>query len=579
MKKLIPVNSVASSSSSSSSSEMATIQKVDIKTIIKNNGIFVSEINQLLHNEGIIMDDRLDIIIDILNHCLYDNPITITISEKIITEIVTLIKSVSIDKEEIAQVLFMFYCNKKVKIDLDQFYTPFTIGKFLCKLMIPGKSVIDPACGTGDLVKSYDGEITLWDINKDVLDICEQNYTMNDKDFNISCRNSLLENELDNNKHDYVCLNPPFGNSTVTKDKKILDKYVLGRGKKSQELGILFIERSMNLLKENGVAFIIVPNGYLGNSTKSIVELKEYIQQFRIVSIIELPSNTFARSGTGVSTSIITIQKQKPESPYNIFIKNIENIGYVLNKKNTPYKYKTENGEIITHNNMPILDNDLEDCHLEIASFVGNEGIEELNSTDEERQYETVLSSEITSNILDINRYLNRYTSIIKRCKEQNYKEISEYVVKNPKSKFEIVKENEYLYLDIKQITTPIYSKTNYLYGHDLPSRAKINVKKHDIIVSKLKGKLTFTLILSDDTNILCSNGFALLRPKDTRSMVILFANLFCGDLKIQHSSLCTGSIMASLSDDDIKRMLINPNVDIEKYENIIKALEVINTI
>ena len=117
------------------------------------------------------------------------------------------------------------------------------------------------------------------------------------------------------------------------------------------------------------------------------------------------------------------------------------------------------------------------------------------------------------------------------------------------------------------------------MYGYDLPSRAKISVQKWDIILSKLKGKLSFTVILSDDDNIICSNGFALLRPKDYKSMVIIFANLFDKNVKLQHSSLCTGSIMASLTDDDIKKLLINPNIDYNKYDSIINALLVINTL
>ena len=136
----------------------------------------------------------------------------------------------------------------------------------------------------------------------------------------------------------------------------------------------------------------------------------------------------------------------------------------------------------------------------------------------------------------------------------------------------------EYLYLDIKQITTPIYNKNNLIYGYDLPGRAKIKLKKYDIIVSKLKSnKNTFTIILDDVDNIICSNGFALLRPKDYNSAIIIFANLFSNSFHIQHSALCTGSIMESISDTDIKNIYIDQNIDIAKYVKIIEALNTIN--
>jgi len=550
-----------------------------VESIVKINSLFVNEINQLLHNEGIEINNRLEIIMKILNHCLYNKDISSlneVISKQLISQLTTLIQSISIDKEEIFQILFMFYCDKKTKINLDQYYTPFTIGKFISQLMIPNKSVIDPACGTGDLVKNYNGDITLWDISEDVLYVCKQNYNLNNKDCNIECLNSIAKWSKNNEKYDYCCLNPPFGSSTVITDKSILDNYILGKGKKKQEIGILFIERTISLLKENGVAFIILPNGYLGNSTSGITELKEYIQTFKIIAIIELPSNTFSRSGTGVSTSLLILQKSKVNINYNIFIKSIENIGYILNKKNTPYKYKTINGAYVTENGMPVLDNDFVECYSQISSFIKKEGIHTLlMESTLSVSYESVKSNKIVKNILDIKRYLSLYKNVIEKFK--NYKKIINFIEKKPDTKYNKINENEFIYLDIKQITTPIYNKNNVLYGHELPGRAKNNVKKYDIVLSKLKGKITFTIILDDVSNMICTNGLIVLRPLNYSSALILFANLFTNEFKIQHSSLCTGSIMETISEEDIKNIYINEKIDTDKYENIIKALMVIN--
>jgi hypothetical protein len=548
-----------------------------IHKIIKNNNVFVTEINQLLHNEGILQDNRLEVIIDILNNSLYETEIVSEISDALKDKISSIINSVTIDNDEIFQILFMFYCNKNNKINLDQFYTPYTIGKFLCKLMIPGKKVIDPACGTGDLIKSYDGDINLWDVSEDALEICSQNYRLNNKECKISCLNSIIECEKDNGSYDYFVLNPPFGTSTVISDTNVLDKYKLGKGKKKEELGILFIERGINLLKNEGIGFIIVPNGYLGNSTKNITALKEYIKNFRIVSILELPSGTFSRSGTGVSTSIIIIQKIEAIGDYNIFIDKIENIGYILNKKNTPYKYKTENGKYVIKDNKPVLDNDFDECNLKLSYFVENEKIKGMRKDSKKYDYEILNRRDVMNNILDINRYLKKYKSVIDSSKINEYMKIKDYIVSKPDIKPEIILDNEYLYLDIKQITSPIYSKINNMYGYDLPSRAKISVRKNDIIVSKLKGKISFTIILDDVDNIICSNGFALLRPKDYDSAVIIFANLFTNEFKIQHNALCTGSIMETISEIDIQNIYINPKIDNAKYEGVIDALGVIN--
>ena len=562
--------------SSNLNNQLTKDMSVNIAQIIRNNNIFVDEINQLLHNEGVEINNRLDIIIALLNKKVYGIETDISISKKLSQQIYSLIDSVSIDKDEIYQILFMFYCNKKTKINLDQYYTPFTIGKFISNLMIPGKKAIDPACGTGDLVKNYNGEITLWDVSKDVLDICEQNYKLNRSNYSLECHNTINEYDKQNNTFDYCCLNPPFGTNTVVKDKGILEKYQLGKGKKKQEIGILFIERAMNLLVDDGIAFIIVPNGYLGNSTSNIVELKKYMQSFKIISILELPSNTFSRSGTGVSTSLIIIQKT-PSDSNNIFIKSIDNIGYILNRKNTPYKYKRVDGVYITENGMPILDDDLVECRREIAYYAHSENIDNIVSSSDEKTYETVNASEITDNILDIKRYLLNYRDVVKNCKKNKCKKISSFIEKKPDTKYTKLDDKEYIYLDIKQITTPIYSKSQLLYGYELPGRAKYKVNKYDIVVSKLKGKITFTIILDDADNIICTNGLSVMRPKDYRSAIILFANLYGKDFQVQHNSMCTGSIMETISETEIKNILIDENIDFVKYEGIINALTVLS--
>lgn len=551
-----------------------------IKQIIKANNVIVEDINQILHNEGVEFNSRLDMIVEFINGKFYGKKVDVDISDAVVDEIMGLFNVLVIDTNELFQKIFMFYCNKKTKINLDQYYTPFTIGQFICKLMKPGKKLIDPACGTGDLVINYTGNITLWDISPVVLTVCKSNYDLNEKTYETACMNSITEYSKNNGEYDYCCLNPPFGSSTVIKNKDILDKYVLGEGKSKEEIGIIFIERAINLVKTNGIVFIILPNGYLGNSTKNAKALREYLLSYRIISILEFPGNTFSRSGTGVSTSLIIVQKTKVSKPYNIYIQKVKNIGYVLNKKNTPYKYKTTDGNYVINDGKPVLDNDFVECYKDISAFVKKEKIKNVSVEKgkiSSNGYETVNSGELDKDILDVNRYLSQYTSIIEKCKLEKSKVIGDFLAKDVNSKFSVVSDMEYIYLDIKQITTPIYSKNNSVYGYELPGRAKIKLEKHDIIVSKLKGKISFTIILDDTDNIICSNGFALLRPKDYNSAIVIFANLFSENFRVQHNSLCTGSIMETIPDSDIKKIYINNHIDFDKYEKVLDALTTIS--
>ena len=124
-------------------------------------------------------------------------------------------------------------------------------------------------------------------------------------------------------------MNPPFGSNTVITDKKILNKFELGKGKKKQEIGILFLELGLKLLKENGILFIIVPSGYVGNGNKTCSEMRDLILKNRLIASISLPENTFKRSGTGVNTYLLIIQKKTSptEETYNILISKLVSTG------------------------------------------------------------------------------------------------------------------------------------------------------------------------------------------------------------------------------------------------------------
>ena len=94
---------------------------------------------------------------------------------------------------------------------------------------------------------------------------------------------------------------------------------------------------------------------------------------------------------------------------------------------------------------------------------------------------------------------------------------------------------------------------------------------------SKLKGKISFTIITDNRENLVVSNGFSVIRPKDDKSLVIIFANLFTEAFKIQHQSMVTGSIMETLSDKDIKNIYIKEDIDHDKYNTILSSITILN--
>lgn len=168
---------------------------------------------------------------------------------------------------------------------------------------------------------------------------------------------------------DLIMTNPPFGSKGKVDARDVLENFDLGHKWKfnkenskwekqdklqnSQVPDILFIERCLDFLKDNGKMAIVLPDGDLTNSTLGYV--RQYIKnQARILAVVSLPKETFIPSGAGVKTSVIFLQKLLPEEleklkkkDYPVFFGIIEKIGHDGNKNGTPIYKRDNNGEII----------------------------------------------------------------------------------------------------------------------------------------------------------------------------------------------------------------------------------------
>lgn len=562
-----------------------------IKTLLKNTKNYINKIDQILHNEGILKPKRLENIKPIINNIDNDEFTINSIKKEALHKIINILKDVIYITpiSEISQQLFMFYGSTILKNSLDQFYTPNTISLFIKSILNDGKTYLDPASGTGDLLIEFNGNIHLWEISKDAIEMANLNYKMVQKDMTILKKNSLkekkIENKIESELYDYVVMNPPFGKKTVTEDKNILDNYILGKNKSKQELGILFIELGLYLLKENGILIAIVPGGYLGNNSNQYLR-KFILQSSRILSIIKLPSATFSRSGTGVSTYLLILQKTKFKKEeeitklnYQIHLKQINKIGYELNKKNTPIQYKKNSqGDYILENDRLIIDNDFQILTNEIKQFSNDNQIENILSENTDTQYESCNIQELLKDdnyVFETGRYMQKYKKVVDTLKKnkKNTCKIEDLCETNANYSFKIDKNKYYKYIDISQVNTPFYNGKTLL-GSKLPGRAKNKVKKNDIVISRLRGNISYTVIFEDD--LIVTNGMCILRPKESKNetnLRIILANLKTDHFKIQHQSLTTGSIMESISDKDIYKILINKQIDKRKYTKIYKAL------
>ena len=66
------------------------------------------------------------------------------------------------------------------------------------------------------------------------------------------------------------------------------------------------------------------------------------------------------------------------------------------------------------------------------------------------------------------------------------------------------------------------------------------------------------------------------IKTKNIESILIILSNIYDDHFKIQHQSLTTGSIMECITDEDINNIIINKNIDIEKYKKIYASMEIL---
>ena len=528
------------------------------------------------------------------------------LSESILKECVLLLQDYSLIQTHqlVLQEFFMYFAPILLRKELDQYYTPQELVDFMVESieLSSTSTVIDPCGGSGDFlvgmlkkalfqnINNVKQNIHYWDISQDASNIASLNMILNgDGRSHIKVIDSLEKYQFQNS-HFSVCItNPPFGTNTKwEKDINTMKKYDLGKRQGvlvQQELGILFIERCINLLRENGILSIVLPTGYLTNPSY------KYIRDFlisngRIIGIISLPEGVFKKSNAGGFTTILFFKKEKIKGNYNIFIDIANKIGFDPTKKNTPkiFKRDKKNGNfILDENNKKIVDNDFIIIQEKFKKFCFKNNILGMEKENLSVDYcFTDLSTFVKDEnlILCPKRYSHPYKTLLSNIQIHAYATLKDIngLVENERS-FKKERSKEYIYLEIKDIFNGMYKKENILMGWQLPNRAKIGLKKYDILISKIRGCFNkFCMILEDNKYFVATNGFYRIRIKNEKDRLNFYSFLFTDNYKQQMECLSTGTILADVKKDDVlNKLYFNVHTREENYmkmKNLITCLE-----
>ncbi len=142
------------------------------------------------------------------------------------------------------------------------------------------------------------------------------------------------------------------------------------------------------------------------------------------------------------------------------------------------------------------------------------------------------------------------------------------------KDKIRIKNENMYNYIELADInkTTWLVENTTEILWENLPSRARMKIKKWDILMSSLEGSIDKIAIVDfEKENLVASTWFYIFREWFLNKETLLVLLKFLWSKYIVREAL--GTIMSAISDSWLKNILL-PKVDKQIQETIANKIQ-----
>ncbi len=210
-----------------------------------------------------------------------------------------------------------------------EFYTPRAITTFLTDMLNPqiGEKILDPACGTGGFLtsviehlkkqantvddrKALQESVIGWEYKPLPYLLATTNLILHDIEVpNITYRDSLdqpLTNYTEKHRVNAIIANPPFGGIVANGNESNFPQSF-----RTKESADLFLILMIHLLKKDGRAGIVLPDGSLtGDGVKQRIREK-LLTDCNLHTIIRLPNSVFQPYAT-VATNLLFFTKGAP---------------------------------------------------------------------------------------------------------------------------------------------------------------------------------------------------------------------------------------------------------------------------
>ncbi len=270
----------------------------------------------------------------------------------VLSEVVQMWQGLRLKTDEQNQFLgdmFEYFLDNSIKQSEGQFFTPLPICKFIVSSLPLAQKIrenpepikaIDYACGSGHFLNEYAYQIkplvekqnkTLGDYYSKITGIEKEDrlakvakvaaYMHGQEQIKILDADALADHlEIPPESFDVLVANPPFAVEGFLQTLSDADKneYKLiqatGENSNTNNIECFFLERIHHLMAPGGIVGVIVPSSILSNTEAVHNRTREILLQFfDIVSIAELGSGTFGKTGTNTVVLFLRRKTKVPE--------------------------------------------------------------------------------------------------------------------------------------------------------------------------------------------------------------------------------------------------------------------------
>ena len=390
---------------------------------------------------------------------------------------------------------------------LSEYYTPKNIVDKMWDLTaqyvdVKGAKVLEPSVGIGRFLENSENYGENFDVaemnpvSAMITKILYPNAKVTTGEFQERFINKTNNTPVKsvNPEYDIVIGNPPYGQYS--------GRYKgMGEGKVFNRMEAYFINRGLDLLKENGVMTFIVPSSFLDSAITT--GKQEISKKCELLDAYRLPENTF--DTTTIGTDIIVLRKKtdgQKETNINLgkwFEQHPEKILGEVDKRKSRYGGKMENFVKGDKNAVDSIDTSKKDIKETVAKDVDIPSKNSAAKTTTKRKVTTEKNSAVQKGHVEYNEYQHENVATEREMELWEHTTVDGSLKGNYKAGEDINQYDGKLYNDFNYLQGNIYEKLDALEYENISDEQKAIQKKK--LESVLPEKKTASEIMFNPTS------------------------------------------------------------------------------